>query len=102
MSARRERGQPNATESTPSTPVNGMNLSELKEKPIADLNGLARDLNVQNVGGLRMQEIIFKILQGQAEKDGLIYAEGVLEVLPDGFVIARCIEYNYQSAPDEL
>jgi len=96
MSARRERGQPNATESTPSTPVNDMNLSELKEKPIADLNGLARDLNVQNFGGLRKQELIFKILQAQAEKDGLIYAEGVLEVLPDGFGFLRSPDFSFK------
>ena len=53
---RRERGQPNSTENTPVTPANGMNLSELKEKAISDLNGIARDLSVQNYGGLRKQE----------------------------------------------
>ena len=60
MSTRRERGQ----SSPPQNPeVNGMNLSELKEKSISDLNVIARDLNVQNMGGLRKQELIFKILQ---------------------------------------
>ena len=54
-------------------PANGMNLSELKEKSISDLNTIARELNVQSVGGLRKQELIFKILQSQAEKDGLIF-----------------------------
>jgi len=102
MTARRERGQPNTTENTPSTPVNGMNLSELKEKAISDLNGIARDLNVQNYGGLRKQELIFKILQAQAEKDGLIYAEGVLEVLPDGFGFLRAPDYNYLPGPDDI
>ena len=102
MTARRERGQPSTTESTPSTPANGMNLSELKEKAISDLNGLARDLNVQNYGGLRKQELIFKILQAQAEKDGLIYAEGVLEVLPDGFGFLRAPDYNYLPGPDDI
>ena len=99
---RRERGQPNTTENTPATPANGMNLSELKEKPISDLNGIARDLNVQNYGGLRKQELIFKILQAQAEKDGLIYAEGVLEVLPDGFGFLRAPDYNYLPGPDDI
>src|SRR2546427_3690646 len=104
MSPRRERGQgqPNATENAPSIPANGMNLSELKEKAIADLNGIARDLNVQNYGGLRKQELIFKILQAQAEKDGLIYAEGVLEVLPDGFGFLRAPDYNYLPGPDDI
>src|SRR5947199_213769 len=99
MSARRERGQGNPTQ-TPET--NGLNLSELKEKTIGDLNQIARDLNVQNFGGLRKQELIFKILQSQAEKDGLIYAEGVLEVLPDGFGFLRAPDYNYLPGPDDI
>ena len=82
--------------------VNGMNLSELKEKSISDLNVIARDLNVQNLGGLRKQELIFKILQSQAEKDGLIFAEGVLEVLPDGFGFLRAPDYNYLPGPDDI
>src|SRR5438128_8991827 len=99
MSARRERGQGNPAQ-TPET--NGLNLSELKEKTIRDLNQIARDLNVQNIGGLRKQELIFKILQSQAEKDGLIYAEGVLEVLPDGFGFLRAPDYNYLPGPDDI
>src|SRR5947199_9545296 len=79
-----------------------MNLSQLKEKSITDLNVIARDLNVQNMGGLRKQELIFKILQSQAEKDGLIYAEGVLEVLPDGFGFLRAPDYNYLPRPDDI
>jgi transcription termination factor Rho len=99
MSARRERGQANPTQ-TPEG--NGMNLSALKEKTISDLNQIARDLNVQNLGGLRKQELIFKILQSQAEKDGLIFAEGVLEVLPDGFGFLRAPDYNYLPGPDDI
>src|SRR5437870_13062984 len=96
MSARRERSQGQGSP-TQNPEVNGMNLSELKEKSISDLNVIARDLNVQNMGGLRKQELIFKILQSQAEKDGLIFAEGVLEVLPDGFGFLRAPDYNYRS-----
>jgi len=99
MSARRERGQGSPTQNSE---VNGMNLSELKEKAISDLNVIARDLNVQNMGGLRKQELIFKILQSQAEKDGLIFAEGVLEVLPDGFGFLRAPDYNYLPGPDDI
>src|SRR5438094_9085315 len=99
MSARRERGQGNPAQ-TPET--NGLNLSELKEKTIGDLNQIARDLNVQNIGGLRKQELIYKILQSQAEKDGLIYAEGVLEVLADGFSFLRAPDYNYLPGPDDI
>jgi transcription termination factor Rho len=80
----------------------GMNLSELKEKGIPELNGIARDLGVQGISGLRKQELIFKILQAQAERDGLIYAEGVLEVLPDGFGFLRAPDYNYLPGPDDI
>ncbi|MBI3637616.1 MAG: transcription termination factor Rho, partial [Candidatus Rokubacteria bacterium] len=103
MSSRRDRGQgqPNTTE-TPNAPGNGLNLSDLKEKAIPDLSAIARDMNVQNASGLRKQELIFKILQAQAEKDGLIYAEGVLEVLPDGFGFLRAPDYNYLPGPDDI
>ena len=104
MSARRDRGQGSnpTAESAAQSSVGGMNLSELKEKSIPDLNAIAREMNVQNVGGLRKQELIFKILQSQAEKDGLIYAEGVLEVLPDGFGFLRAPDYNYLPGPDDI
>src|SRR2546427_449885 len=104
MSARRDRGQGSnpTAESAAQSAAGGMNLSELKEKSIPDLNGIAREMNIQNVGGLRKQELIFKILQSQAEKDGLIYAEGVLEVLPDGFGFLRAPDYNYLPGPDDI
>src|SRR5262249_39563480 len=79
-----------------------MNLSELKDKTITELNSVAKDLGVQGTGGLRKQELIFKILQGQAERDGLIFAEGVLEVLPDGFGFLRAPDYNYLPGPDGI
>jgi transcription termination factor Rho len=79
-----------------------LNLSELKEKAIPDLNTIARDLGVQGISGLRKQELIFKILQAQAEREGVIYAEGVLEVLPDGFGFLRAPDYNYLPGPDDI
>ncbi len=82
--------------------IGGMNLTELKEKSIPELNSIARDLGVQGISGLRKQELIFKILQAQAERDGLIYAEGVLEVLPDGFGFLRAPDYNYLPGPDDI
>jgi transcription termination factor Rho len=106
MTARRDRSQPNnsSTTETAAAPQGaaGMNLSALKEKNIPDLNAIAREMNVQATGGLRKQELIFKILQSQAEKDGLIYAEGVLEVLPDGFGFLRAPDYNYLPGPDDI
>jgi transcription termination factor Rho len=98
MSPRHSRAQSSST--APET--NGMNLSELKEKSISDLNTIARDLGVQSGSGLRKQELIFKILQSQSEKDGLIFAEGVLEVLPDGFGFLRAPDYNYLPGPDDI
>lgn len=66
-----------------------MNIVELKEKTISELSAIARTLNVVGASGLRKQELIFKILEAQTEKSGLIFAEGVLEVLPDGFGFLR-------------
>ncbi len=79
-----------------------MNLAELKEKTIAELTSIARTLNVTGASGLRKQEMIFKILEAQTEKNGLIFAEGVLEILPDGFGFLRAPDYNYLPGPDDI
>ena len=79
-----------------------MNLAELKEKTIAELTSIARTLNVVGSSGLRKQEMIFKILEAQTEKNGLIFAEGVLEILPDGFGFLRAPDYNYLPGPDDI
>ncbi|MEW6681943.1 MAG: transcription termination factor Rho [Nitrospirota bacterium] len=79
-----------------------MNLSELKEKTIADLNEVARDLKIEGASNLRKQELIFAILQAQAEKNGTIYGEGVLETLQDGFGFLRSPDYNYLPGPDDI
>ena len=79
-----------------------MNLSELKDKTMMDVKKVGKEVGVQGFSGLRKQELIFKILQGQAERDGLIFAEGVLEVLPDGFGFLRAPDYNYLPGPDDI
>jgi len=79
-----------------------MNLAELKDKTIPELNSIARNLNLTGVSGLRKQEMIFKILEAQTEKNGLIFAEGVLEILPDGFGFLRSPGYNYLPGPDDI
>ena len=66
-----------------------MNLAELKEKNISDLNEVAKELKIEGASNLRKQELIFAILQAQTEKNGVIYGEGVLETLPDGFGFLR-------------
>ncbi len=79
-----------------------MNIVELKEKNISELTNIAKELDIQSISGLRKQELIFRILQAQTEKDGLIFAEGVLEVLPDGFGFLRAPDYNYLPGPDDI
>ena len=79
-----------------------LDLVELKDMSIQNLNTVAKDMGVLNAAGLRKQELIFKILQTQAEKSGLIFSEGVLECLPDGFGFLRAPEYNYLPGPDDV
>lgn len=79
-----------------------MNITELKDKTISELNVIARDLGVQGASGLRKQELIFKIIEARTEKNGLIYGEGVLEILPDGFGFLRAPSYNYLPGPDDI
>ncbi len=79
-----------------------LDLVELKDMSIINLNQVAKDFAVVGAAGLRKQELIFKILQTQAEKSGLIFSEGVLECLPDGFGFLRAPEYNYLPGPDDV
>jgi len=79
-----------------------MHLAELKQKSIADLNEVARDLKIEGAANLRKQELIFAILQAQTEKNGSIYGEGVLETLPDGFGFLRAPDSNYLPGPDDI
>jgi transcription termination factor Rho len=79
-----------------------LDLKDLKDMSIQKLNQVAKDLSVPGTAGLRKQELIFKILQSQAEKSGLIFSEGVLECLPDGFGFLRAPEYNYLPGPDDV
>jgi transcription termination factor Rho len=79
-----------------------MNIVELKEKSIAELTAMADELKVEGVSGLRKQELIFAILQAQTEKNGMIFGEGVLEILPDGFGFLRAPDYNYLPGPDDI
>ena len=79
-----------------------MNIKELKKKKISELNKIAKELNVEGASGMRKQELIFAILQAQTEKNGLIFGEGVLEILPDGFGFLRAPDYNYLPGPDDI
>src|SRR4029077_9477652 len=79
-----------------------LDITVLKEMSITELTNIAKDLNVEGATAMRKQELIFKILQAQTEKSGLIFAEGVLECLPDGFGFLRAPEYNYLPGPDDI
>ena len=79
-----------------------LDLVELKDMSIQKLNEVAKGMLIQGAAGLRKQELIFKILQTQAEKSGVIFSEGVLECLPDGFGFLRAPEYNYLPGPDDV
>lgn len=79
-----------------------MNVSELKSKKINELTQLAKKLKIEGYAGMRKQELIFSLLQAQIEKNGLIYGEGTLEILPDGFGFLRAPSYNYLPGPDDI
>ncbi|MFO8083216.1 MAG: transcription termination factor Rho [Desulfobacterales bacterium] len=79
-----------------------MNLVELKDKKISELTQIAKKFNIDGAAGMRKQELIFALLQAQLEKNGLIYGEGVLEILPDGFGFLRAPNYNYLPGPDDI
>ena len=79
-----------------------MNIEDIKRLPISELNNLAKDLNVPDASGMRRQDLIFAILQTQAEQNGAISGSGVLEILPDGFGFLRAVDYNYLPSPDDI
>jgi transcription termination factor Rho len=86
----------------PQTKQKALDLSDLKEMNIQALNAMARELNVEGAAGMKKHDLIFKILQTQTEKSGLLFAEGVLECLPDGYGFLRAPESNYLPGPDDI
>jgi transcription termination factor Rho len=79
-----------------------LDIRTLKDMSISDLTHIAREMEVENPAGMRKQDLIFKILQAQTEREGLIFGEGVLEILPDGYGFLRAPEYNYLPGPDDI
>ena len=79
-----------------------MDIVELKTKTISELLKVAQDLKISGVSGTRKQELIFKILEGQTEKNGFIFAAGVLEILSEGYGFLRSPGYNYLPGPDDI
>jgi len=79
-----------------------INLKDLKTKKIGELAHMAAEMNVENAGAMRKQELIYAMLQAQSEQNGIIYGEGVLEVLSDGYGFLRSPDYNYLPGPDDI
>jgi len=79
-----------------------MNIVQLKDKKIHELALLAKDFKIEGAAGMRKQDLIFALLQAEIEKTGLIFGEGTLEILPDGFGFLRAPNYNYLPGPDDI
>jgi transcription termination factor Rho len=94
----RTRGK---SETAPEEPV-ALNLKSLKDKKIGELAAIAKDMNIEGAAAMRKQELIFSILQAQADQNGCVSGEGVLEILPDGFGFLRAPDYNYLPGPDDI
>ncbi len=79
-----------------------MNLKDLKQTKIADLIALGKELGLDEIGGMRRQDLIFNILKATAAQKNAIFGEGVLEILPDGFGFLRAPDANYLPGPDDI
>lgn len=97
-----QRSNQNSEGGRKSEQENMLNLQELKEISIQNLNKIALTLEIEGAAGMLKQELIFKILKAQTERSGLVFSEGVLETLPDGFGFLRAPEYNYLPGPDDI
>ncbi|HEY7170040.1 MAG TPA: transcription termination factor Rho [Vicinamibacterales bacterium] len=82
--------------------IERIDLATLKDMSVGALTKIAKQLDVPGATGMRKQELIFEILKARAEKSGLIFSEGVLETLPDGFGFLRAPDYNYLPGPDDI
>ena len=79
-----------------------MNIVELKMMKISELTETAKEFHIDGASGMRKQDLIFSLLQAHSERNGLIYGEGVLEILPDGFGFLRAPDANYLPGPDDI
>jgi len=79
-----------------------IDVSELKAKAMQELTAFAEEMNVENAAGMRKQDLLFAILKAQTEQKGKIFADGVLEILQDGFGFLRAPDQNYLAGPDDI
>ncbi|HLX70514.1 MAG TPA: Rho termination factor N-terminal domain-containing protein, partial [Verrucomicrobiae bacterium] len=82
--------------------ASSLNIAKLQGMSMTELNGMARELNVENFGTMRKHEVIFHILQKNAERAGVLFSEGVLEILPEGFGFLRSQSFNYLPCPEDI
>ena len=82
--------------------VESLNIANLQAMSMTDLNNMAKNLGVENFGTMRKHEVIFHILQKNAEREGVLFSEGVLEVLPEGFGFLRSQSFNYLPCPEDI
>jgi len=86
----------------PAVPQIRINISQLQAMGIVDLNKMAKEMGVENFGTMKKHEVIFQILQKNAERNGILFAEGVLEILPEGFGFLRSQSFNYLPCPEDI
>jgi len=79
-----------------------LHITNLQKMSVAELHAMAKDCDLEEYAGLAKQELVFKILKNRIQKDGLMYGEGVLEILPDGFGFLRSPDYDYLPSPDDI
>ena len=98
----RDQQQRERRPQAPSGPPETINIAQLQAMSMADLTQKARDLHVENVGTMKKHEVIFHILQKNAERNGILFSEGVLEILPEGFGFLRSQAFNYLPCPEDI
>ena len=98
----RDRGNSERAPKPPQEPPQTINIAELQAMSMTDLTQKARDLHVENVGTMKKHEVIFHILQKNAERNGILFSEGVLEILPEGFGFLRSQSFNYLPCPEDI
>jgi len=98
----KEKKKPDTKKDGKTDDNNYMDITKLKGMKMSELTSFAKGMDVSGISGIRKQDLIFKVLQAQAEKQGLMFGEGTLEILSEGFGFLRSINYNYLPCPDDI
>jgi len=97
-----EKSNPTKTPGKTTASKDTLDITKLKDMKMSELTKLAREMNINGISTSKKQDLIFKILQGKAEKEGLMFGEGTLEILSEGFGFLRSSNYNYLPCPDDI